>query len=411
MGNQNMSRRFFYQKKKALLLCTSALILSLLSGCGEWEARLQAELSQEMDPYLRAESLPQPEETEEIADAFREEPSPETAESASSQTEQTELSAGELADFEIWLNDVENNGFLCSAYEDVRQADLNAVFYNGAGLAQQPLTEELRRAYEAQAGEISTDTVRLTTAQIDGFLRKKTGFGLEEFAAPPDWTWLPDQDVWMTQHGDTNRMTVVCDSGVRTRSGLTELSCHVPDGTSALTLTVTLKETPDGRLFVKNRITGGFPAQQADVPDANASFQDAASPTLPFDPAQIADFSTGADISAAAGFQSWGDFSLITEENLYGTWYCPSDADETEAVLILSPEGAYVYFPLLDCFGDQLYTWEVEDRSASGLCPALKIYISGPDSGPLAWYIAGLTPEYFWCNSQQDIFYRQDTAG
>lgn len=318
--------------------------------------------------------------------------------------EETEaaLTAQELEEWEAYLNGEDNNGFLRSSYEDVRQADLNEVFYNGAGLEQQPLTEEVRRAYEAQAGEIMTDTVLLTEGQMDAFLLEKTGYGLEEFENPPDWTWLEAFDLWMKEHGDTNRMDVVCDSGARRPDGTVELFCSVPgseENAWISAFTVTMEQGEDGFLFRKNEITEGLILDEA----GEEAFRDPEA----FDPGRIGEFTADADVSGIAGFETWGDFGDVTEENLYGVWYCPEDGVSPGTVLILSADGARVYSPLLDRYGDRLYAWEVTDRSASGLCPALKIYFHGTDTGPLTYYIAGLEPEYFWCNSQQTIFYRQ----
>ena len=319
--------------------------------------------------------------------------------------EKRPLEAKELAEFEAWLNEEANNGFLLSAYDDVRRADLNEVFYNGAGLAQQPLTEELRRAYEEQAGEIMTDTVRLTTGQMDAFLREKTGYGLADFENPPDWTYLEDFDIWMKDHGDTNRMGVSCDRGQKEGDGTIVLFCSVPGDPSYSWIsefTVTLAPGGDGFFFRKNEIRKGLILEQ-ETGGKEEGFADPG----PFDPAQISEFLTEADTSVAAAFDSWGDFSRVTEENLCGVWYCPAEGGDSETVLILSEEGARVYYPLLDCYGDRLYPWQVKDRSASGLCPALEIYFNGEDKGPLTYYIAGLELEFFWCNSQQTIFYRQ----
>ena len=197
------------RKRKRAALCAAllaALMPLLLTGCRDlWP---QQESARE---ETRGQQIGREEEAGET------EPPAERA-----------LTEKELAGFETYLNDVANNGFLCSDYEDVRRADLNEVFYNGAGIGQQPLTDELRRAYEEQAGEIMTDTIRLTTEQIDGFLREKTGYGLEEFENPPDWVYLDTFDVWMTDHGDTNRMGVSCEGGVRETDGTVILSCSVP---------------------------------------------------------------------------------------------------------------------------------------------------------------------------------------
>lgn len=212
-------------KKIVFCCCVSLLSLSILTGCGE--------------PAAQKEHLKM----------------------TVTRRQETALSEEELSDFEAWLDDVANNGFLRSFYEDIRQADLNEIFYNGAGLEQQPMTEELRRAYEAQAGEIMTDTIRLTTEQIDGFLKEKTGYGLAEFEHPLDWIYLEGYDVWMTEHGDTNLMDVACNSGIRMADGTLVLSCSVPglEGYDQSTaFRVTLLKTDNGYRFERN--------ETADVP-------------------------------------------------------------------------------------------------------------------------------------------------
>ena len=265
-------------KKKWLILGTVCLALSVCAGCGDWVARMKEnwEMAASMESTGSME-FTEPETatlSETASEAFSQAETETWQEmpSADSITEGTipvddtlpaetvpetegTLLPEELAVFESFLNDVANNGFLCCTYEDVRQADLNEILYNGAGLEQQPLTDELRQAYEAQAGEIFTDTIRLTTAQIDGFLLEKTGYGFADFQPPSWWTYLEEYDIWMTQHGDTNMSGVVCDSGLRSADGMVTLSCHIPgfgDGASDSALTVTLRETENGYQFVKN---------------------------------------------------------------------------------------------------------------------------------------------------------------
>ena len=237
-------------KKKWLILGTVCLALSVCAGCGDWVARMKENWEMAAsEAFSQAET----ETWQEMpsADSITEGTIPADGTLPAETVPETE----ELAVFESFLNDVANNGFLCCTYEDVRQADLNEILYNGAGLEQQPLTDELRQAYEAQAGEIFTDTIRLTTAQIDGFLLEKTGYGFSDFQPPSWWTYLEEYDIWMTQHGDTNMSGVVCDSGLRSADGMVTLSCHIPgfgDGASDSALTVTLRETENGYQFVKN---------------------------------------------------------------------------------------------------------------------------------------------------------------
>ena len=94
-------------------------------------------------------------------------------------------------------------------------------------------------------------------------------------------------------------------------------------------------------------------------------------------------------------------FSETMESDFLGTWYDP----ELGEAIRLTEDGAYVYIPYLDCFGDELYRWELVDRSESGKCPKLAIYCF--EGGPLAYYVAGNAGDYFWCISQGQVFYRQ----
>ena len=111
-------------------------------------------------------------------------------------------------------------------------------------------------------------------------------------------------------------------------------------------------------------------------------------------------FTQTADAVDVGGFD---DFSQTMNQDFTGTWYDP----EMKEAFRLTSQGAYVYIPYLDLYGDELYEWELVDRSAQGLCPELDIYINGRDSGPLAYYVAGYRDGYFWCNLQNQIFYKQ----
>ena len=80
----------------------------------------------------------------------------------------------------------------------------------------QPLSEEEQAAYEAAGYPVETDITRLTSEQIDTFLRQKTGIGMEDMTGRLDWVYLEDSDSYVFQHGDTNFCTFVCTGGTRT---------------------------------------------------------------------------------------------------------------------------------------------------------------------------------------------------
>lgn len=50
----------------------------------------------------------------------------------------------------------------------------------------------------------------------------------------------------------------------------------------------------------------------------------------------------------------------------------------------------------------------LRDRSAVGYCPSLEVdfHDTGTFQGPLAYYVSGLAPDHFWCNSQGQRFDR-----
>lgn len=97
------------------------------------------------------------------------------------------------------------------------------------------------------------------------------------------------------------------------------------------------------------------------------------------------------------------DIKELMKKDYTGTWYDPENGE----AIRLSSEGAYVYIPYLDCYGDTLYQWELVDRSAQGACPMLQIYLWGPDTPGLAYYVAGYNEKYFYGKLQGYIFYKQ----
>lgn len=97
------------------------------------------------------------------------------------------------------------------------------------------------------------------------------------------------------------------------------------------------------------------------------------------------------------------DIKALMTKDYTGTWYDPENGE----AIRLSSEGAYVYIPYLDYYGDTLYQWELVDRSAQGACPMLQIYLWGPDTPGLAYYVAGYNEKYFYGKLQGYIFYKQ----
>jgi beta-lactamase regulating signal transducer with metallopeptidase domain len=119
-----------------------------------------------------------------------------------------DLEATAVEQWELFLNDPENNGFVLSAYDVPENVDLSEVFYCGAGLSgTDDLTDAERSAYERSTGvEISTDMTRITTPQANAFLLEKCGTVLAKHQRGlQNWTYLTQYDAYYNQHGDTNQ--------------------------------------------------------------------------------------------------------------------------------------------------------------------------------------------------------------
>lgn len=166
-------------------------------------------------------------------------------------SEERALSPEELRRFTNFVNDRENNGFLLSQYAGPKEADLEQVLYDGAGMENAPLTEEERSAYLKEGNMIETDITNLSGTQIDAFLQKKLGITLTESQNGLDWFHFADNDCYLFQHGDTNWAQFVCTGGTKTGEGLFVLHCKSVDG-SASDCMLTLQKAGEDYRFVFN---------------------------------------------------------------------------------------------------------------------------------------------------------------
>lgn len=169
----------------------------------------------------------------------------------------TPLTVSELADMSGELKKMDAYGFLYSLYDDVRDVDLNNVFYSGAGISQTQLTDSMAEAYLKETGqtEFFTDSFALKKSDIDALLQKRTGYGLSDMRKPLEWVYLDKEQVYCVEVGDTNYMEVSVIEGMKTEDGMYYIEYENPalayqsDNTMCM---VTLKKQGDTYRFVSN---------------------------------------------------------------------------------------------------------------------------------------------------------------
>lgn len=168
----------------------------------------------------------------------------------------TALTSLELSQMSEFLREKDSYGFLQSFYQDVRDVELEEVFYIGAGL-DRVNSEDVRNSYLKAVGksEFDTDFTALRESDIDALLRKRTGYGLSDMTNPLSWTYLKEEKVYCMEAGDTNYMEVPVIDGMKTDDGMYYILYENPclkytyEDTTCM---VTLKKQGDTYQFVAN---------------------------------------------------------------------------------------------------------------------------------------------------------------
>lgn len=175
------------------------------------------------------------------------------------------LTSQECEEFTEWICQRDHYGFLLSDYERPQEINWDEVFYAGAGLEMDAISEEETRKYLAVVDqeEIYTDINRLTAMQIEEFVQKKTGLSYQEMERPLSWVYLPEEKLYFSEHGDTNYMNFTCVSGQQTDDEIYELQCIPGEGEEDLLsyyspCVLTLKKSGADYQFCSNRFVEGF---------------------------------------------------------------------------------------------------------------------------------------------------------
>ena len=129
--------------------------------------------------------------------------------------EDGELTARELNIIGRDLNSEEYYGFLMSDYDDPKFIDWNEVLYNGAGIDEGYPSGEVEKEYLRKTGEweIYTDMTVISGEKLEEFVKETTGLSYSKMRNPLDWIYLKNFDLYLFEHGDTNRINVNVSSG------------------------------------------------------------------------------------------------------------------------------------------------------------------------------------------------------
>lgn len=169
----------------------------------------------------------------------------------------TALTALELGEISGTLHAIDGYGFLQSFYQDVRDVNLGAVLYCGAGILDEEFSEGVRNSYLKAVGksQFDTDFIALRESDIDALLKKRTGYGLSDMRTPFSWIYLEEEKAYCMEAGDINYMKVSVIDGMKTDDGMYYILYENPFleyTNEKTTCIVTLKKQGDEYQFVSN---------------------------------------------------------------------------------------------------------------------------------------------------------------
>jgi hypothetical protein len=97
--------------------------------------------------------------------------------------------------------------------------------------------------------------MRLTTKQINDYLKEKAGVTLSGIKGGMKWLYLKQFDAYYVERSDTNYGFFDCVGGYKTADGTVVVDCQVTPGYGQQVdrCQVTLKKVGDKFLFVSNK--------------------------------------------------------------------------------------------------------------------------------------------------------------
>ena len=197
--------------------------------------------------------------------------------------EAVELSEDDLAYYTAFLNEPDVYGFLLSSYDDVRDADLFQVFYDGAGVAGE-IEDWMREAYDPEG--YGGDLTFVPAEAMDAVLVHRTGYTLDEFLGYGNAFvyQLDEEQDFFNVHGDTNRLHVEAVSGERYPDGSVRVDSNewYSDDPNVFS-TVLLEREDDDPLIYSNQVTRGILLWMQEQQAIDDEIRTTTAETPPFD--------------------------------------------------------------------------------------------------------------------------------
>ena len=203
--------------KRRQFFAMGMIMVCILGGCGNGGG---SEGAPENSSVESEQSIPGDTEPEQSAgnstESSVESSDESTAEETPAAESSVELSEDEKAFFTDFIQELENYGFLLSEYDAPEDVNLGEVLYGGAGFGEW-IPEEDIPLYLAQTQqeEVYTDCTKMTRQDIEDFLQRKLGVGLEDMSRPLEMVYVDQTDAYYHQAGDTNYVPFACTGGTR----------------------------------------------------------------------------------------------------------------------------------------------------------------------------------------------------
>ena len=187
--------------------------------------------------------------------------------------EAEELDATKLNEIEDLFNTNEYNGFLTYAFANPSEINWEEVFYNGAGINKENVSQKEKDEYLKlmESDQLDTDLIAIDKNDLITYVKEKAGVDAKDVHL--FWIYSDKYHCYYAEHGDTNFLPVECIKGVKNGNRITlDFKPTNDEGYGVLGVNpdriITIEETDKGYMVKSMYINwedGNNPEQTFDV--------------------------------------------------------------------------------------------------------------------------------------------------